>query len=129
MNTLVQKGAIAVALVALLWGVSPTVFASNDLDVTMRMVTDDDSLTESVVREIELPEPIGFERREGAARRNPADNARDARERGREFGQSAAERAREMRDLRGGGRRPEGEGRPDITNMPERPDVPGQGPP
>ena len=35
-----------------------TVMASDDLDVTMRMVLDNEELTESVVREIELSEPV-----------------------------------------------------------------------
>lgn len=35
-----------------------TALANEDLDVTMRMVTDDAELTDSVVREIELPRAI-----------------------------------------------------------------------
>jgi len=129
MSSPTLKTGILAVPVALLLGAPFTATASNDLDVTMRMVTDDDGLTESVVREIELPEPIGLKRRDGAAIENPAENARDARERGREFGQSAAERARELRELRGRGEPPELPQWPDITNMPDRPDLPGQGPP
>lgn len=40
-----------------LW-VPATTLANDDLDVTMRMVTDDAELTDSVVREIELPRAI-----------------------------------------------------------------------
>ena len=129
MNSRFHRGARPAACLALLLGASSGALASNDLDVTMRMVTDDDGLTESVVREIELPEPIGLEGRDRSGMRNPGDNARDARERGREFGQSAAERARELRNLRGDEGRPDRPGRTDITNMPERPDLPGQGQP
>lgn len=72
--------------------------AREDLDVTMRMVLDEQALTESVVREIELPEPASVERpgHAGEGRGAPAtDMARDAREQGREFGQGMADKARE----------------------------------
>ncbi|MGF2736963.1 hypothetical protein [Marinobacter sp. DUT-1] len=72
--------------------------AREDLDVTMRMVLDERALTESVVREIELPEPASVERPDQARESRGApgmDMARDAREQGREFGQEMAEKARE----------------------------------
>ncbi|WP_372986612.1 hypothetical protein [Marinobacter sp.] len=72
--------------------------AREDLDVTMRMVLDERALTESVVREIELPEPVSVERPDRARENRDApgvDMARDAREQGREFGQEMAEKARE----------------------------------
>lgn len=109
----------------LLTGAPLPLLADDDLGVTMRMVTDDEQLTESVVREIELRDPV---------RLKPSENsAREARERGREFGQSASERAREMRELRGNGGRPDMSDIPGTTEMPEvpprpeRPEVPGQG--
>ena len=71
--------------------------ASEDLDVTMRMVTDDEALTDSVVREIRLERPIGLGQEPGVL---GEDVAREAREKGREFGQDAAERAREAGQLR-----------------------------
>lgn len=81
-------------LASALW--PSAVFASDDLDVTMRMVTDDETLTESVVREIELDRPIGLADDPGKA--NKA--AKEAREQGRAFGQSVAEQAREAARLR-----------------------------
>jgi hypothetical protein len=91
----------------LVWGcmallplAAPAALASEDLDVTMRMVTDDEALTDSVVREIRLNRPIGLEKRPEGAGNNVASEAREAREKGREFGQAAAERAREARELR-----------------------------
>lgn len=103
----------------MLGGAPLPLLADDDLGVTMRMVTDDETLTESVVREVELREPVGLK---------PSENpAREAREKGREFGQSASERAREIRELRGR------DGGPAITEMPEapprpeRPDRPNQG--
>jgi len=72
--------------------------AQEDLDVTMRMVLDEQALTESVVREIELPEPASVERPDQARESRGApgmDMARDVREQGREFGQEMAEKARE----------------------------------
>lgn len=72
--------------------------AQEDLDVTMRMVLDEQALTESVVREIELPEPASVERPDQARESRGApgmDMARNVREQGREFGQEMAEKARE----------------------------------
>ncbi|MCK7553096.1 MULTISPECIES: hypothetical protein [Marinobacter] len=81
----------------------------DDLDVTMRMVVDDEELTNSVVREIELPEPMirGQEIRQGASgmpgqgrpERPDLDTALDAMERGQEIGESASERASEAREI------------------------------
>ena len=94
----------------------------DDLDVTMRMVTDDDSLTDSVVREIELTRPIMLDARPGNS-----EDAKEARENGREFGQSVAEQAREAARLRKENKFPNGpggsgSGRPES---PDRPDSPG----
>ncbi|GAA0848472.1 hypothetical protein GCM10009113_26540 [Marinobacter szutsaonensis] len=72
--------------------------AREDLDVTMRMVLDERALTESVVREIELPEPASVEQPDQARESRGApemDMARDAREQGRDLGQEMAEKARE----------------------------------
>ncbi|MDI9246598.1 hypothetical protein [Marinobacter sp. CHS3-4] len=91
---------------------------ADDLDVTMRMVTDDESLTESVVREIELSRPIMLDARPGNA------TAKEARERGREFGQSVAERAKEAARIRKEGSFPDVTDDPDAN--PERPDNPGR---
>jgi hypothetical protein len=102
-----------------LCGAPLSVMAQDDLGVTMRMVTDDEKLTESVVREIELRDPVGLGPSE-----NPAREAREARDRGRESVQSASERVREMREIRGRGN----EIAPDIPEVPrpERPELPDQ---
>ncbi|MDX1598259.1 MAG: hypothetical protein R3295_06325 [Marinobacter sp.] len=90
-------------LVALLaWPVMAQ--ARDDLDVTMRMVVDDEDLTNSVVREIELPEPMvtGRSERPGAParpERPDIEAALDAMERGQDIGESASERASEAREL------------------------------
>lgn len=79
--------------IGLLLVVSAPLWADDDLDVTMRMVVDDDELTRSVVREIPLPVPetpaqgLG---RGGSA----AEAASEARERGRALGQDMRERPR-----------------------------------
>lgn len=112
--------------VALLAGLSAPVFAQDELDITMRMVTNDDQLTDSVVREIELPDtpvvsPQGLRNR---------DEPGAAAQQGRELGKSVSERAREVRGIVGegaGGARPE---LPDVSNPGngpgERPDIPGR---
>ncbi|MBE0484762.1 hypothetical protein [Marinobacter sp.] len=72
--------------------------AANDLDVTMRMVEDTEDLTSAVAREIRLPELPGL-----APEGKPGRGAdAPARERGREFGQSASERARDARNSKPG---------------------------
>ncbi|MDX1634426.1 MAG: hypothetical protein R3280_07315 [Marinobacter sp.] len=67
-----------------------------DLDVTMRMVLDDNELSERVVQELELPEPMqvapgrpGFEGR---------DQATEARSQGRALGEQISEQARGNRE-------------------------------
>jgi len=127
--------------------------AANDLDVTMRMVEDSEDLTNSVTREIRLPELPVLQRKAGdQGRARPDDNfinqevakhileregavvalAGDGqeavdvmRERGRDFGQSVSERAREARE-----KKPE----PAIDRLPQpaldarerKPDMPPQ---
>lgn len=86
--------------------------AQEDLDVTMRMVLDEQTLTESVVREIELPEPATVERPGEMTESRDApgmDVSRDAREQGRGFGQDMAEQARDS-----------------SRERPDRPDLPEQ---
>lgn len=100
----------------------PVAAADDDLGVTMRMVTDDADLTESVVREIELREPVALERRNSNASppANKTSNAREASDRGREIARSATERAREVRE------RNEQRGRPDLPERPEAAERPGR---
>ncbi|MEE3170128.1 MAG: hypothetical protein VX324_08375 [Pseudomonadota bacterium] len=98
-----------------------TVLASDDLDVTMRMVTDDAELSESVVRELELPRLDSSPAVGGNADADSRglDTAEQARERGRAFGQEMSERARESRDLTQGV-----PGRPEAPDRPQRPELP-----
>lgn len=96
-----------------------TTVANDDLDVTMRMVTDDVELTDSVVREIELPSAIQRPDSPGEPGSRGRDLVDKARENGREFGESMSERARESREVSGG--RPE---RPQLPERPERPELP-----
>ncbi|WP_228739599.1 hypothetical protein [Marinobacter arenosus] len=97
------------------------VAAADDLDVTMRMVLDDAELTESVVREIELPMANPSELQRGQSAPN-LESAQDARNSSREFGKSIAEDAR---GARGGvdavREKPEV---PENINAPERPERP-----
>ncbi|ODM29163.1 hypothetical protein A6779_14390 [Marinobacter adhaerens] len=93
-----------------------TALANEDLDVTMRMVTDDAELTDSVVREIELPRAIESPENPGNAGSRGLDAASEARERGREFGESMSEKARQSRELI--------EGKPELPERPERPELP-----
>lgn len=113
----------AVSCVGWLLLAPSSVVADDDLGVTMRMVTDDAELTDSVVREIELRDPVALERRDSNAG-EPADKAREARERGREKARAATERAREVRERNEQRGRPELPERPDPSNRPERPSTP-----
>ncbi|WP_449287464.1 hypothetical protein [Marinobacter sp. PE14] len=103
--------------------ISSTALANDDLDVTMRMVTDDAELTDSVVREIELPRTLERPEGPGQSGSRGADAASEARERGREFGESMSEKARESRELIKG--KPQLPERPERPERPEMPDAPG----
>tara|TARA_R110002049_G_scaffold160433_1_gene325479 strand:+ start:218 stop:595 length:378 start_codon:yes stop_codon:yes gene_type:complete len=124
MSGIWQRAVCFVGLSLFLVGPS-TVFASDDLDVTMRMVTDDEDLTESVVREINLREPVSLGRpskdRGIDKSVHSAYKARDARERGRDAANAASERAREVRNDNGRKGRPELPDLPDVSNRPDRP--------
>lgn len=113
---------------------SVTAHAQEDLDVTMRMVADDEALSGSFVQELQLPEP---EMVPGSAAPDPDDPgleiARDARESGRSMGETLAEQARESRnalDMELPGemvvRPDEAPARPEL---PESPETPGLEPP
>lgn len=93
---------------------APTIaLADDDLDVTMRMVTDDVELTDSVVREIALPPEL---------QRPEASRGSEPRDKGQAFGESMSEKARQSRELIEG--RPEAPERPELPDRPERPDLP-----
>lgn len=98
-----------VCLVGLLLAFSAS--ASDDLDVTMRMVMDGDALTDQVVREIELPTPDLEHSRTRDVMRGQ-DQSEEARQSGREFGQSVSEDARSAR-----------ESLDQVRERPEKPEV------
>lgn len=124
--------ATVVSSLGLLLAIPATAMAADDLDVTMRMVLDNDELTESVVREIELREPVALERRKNEAGKSAGtsdelrgtDKAREARDKEREAARAAAERAREVREQNRQRGRPEKPERPDLPNRPGRPELP-----
>ena len=105
-----------VGLLMLGFWVPATTLANDDVDVTMRMVTDNAELTDSVVREIELPRTIGKPENPGESGSRGLDAASEARERGREFGESMSEKARQSRELI--------KGKPELPERPERPELP-----
>lgn len=110
-----------------LWpGVS---FAEPDLDVTMRMVTDDDALSDSVVQQIQLPDP-GKEAFNGGPSKGSASGPQavqergshrqnsDGGDRGRHAGESIADRVRKNRDVidKPQPHKPQLPGKPGIAN-------------
>lgn len=121
MRPLRYKNSLLCAVVAMFALSSAGAFANDDLDVTMRMVTDDETLTDSVVREIRLSQPIGLGSGSGAK----ADEiAEDAREQGRAFGQGVADRAREASRLRNETREAPELDSPDLNRPnPGKPDI------
>lgn len=91
--------------------------AGDDLDVTMRMVIDDQDLTQSVVREIQLPEPPVADQAAPSARDDAGsglESAQEAREQGRAFGQEMSDHARESANM--------------AKDLPDKPDVPSSKP-
>lgn len=72
--------------------------AGDDLDVTMRMVLDDDELTERVVQQLELPEPVGMESDRAPREFDGADQAAEARGQGRALGEQISEQVRGNRE-------------------------------
>lgn len=78
--------------------------AQDDLDVTMRMVTDDQELDDSFVQQLELPDSVDAPA--GAAdfgdmQTDPEDFAAEAREDMLEIEETLAEESRESRDALG----------------------------
>ncbi|WP_278803475.1 hypothetical protein [Marinobacter nauticus] len=121
------NGSLGFATVTLILALmSAPAFGRDDLDVTMRLVGENEDVTESVAREIRLPELPALERRSSGPGDSepPGQQIRDqAREKGRDFGQSMSERARDAR-----GNRPERPGsdqRPAIDPG-KKPELPPQ---
>lgn len=111
----------------------------DDLDVTMQIIVDPDAkLPDEVVRRIPLPErksaaPSATPATESQSKGADQDkaNAREAKELGREVGQSAKERAKEAAEQREQARRAAAEERrrnENHPNPPDRPDPPGRPP-
>ena len=111
--------------------------SETSLDVTIRLLPENAAGPEEITRRIELPPAAANPTppRADAADEAPPDNDRgrgdevagEARERGREFGQENAERARENRENAG---RPDDAGPPDDAGRPEDPGRPDDaGPP
>ena len=106
----------------------------DDLDVTMRMVTDEESATDSVVREIRLPDSAADRARDAAA--PGLERANEASGKGRAAADAARERARrglERRNQRRESRGRDNVGPPDNAGPPGNegggpPDTGGGGP-
>ena len=114
---------VVVMGMSLSWAVS----AADDLDVTMRMVVDDAELTNSVVREIELPMARPSELPQGQTESAVGvEAAKDARNSRREFGTSAATEARSdmVREKPELPAKPERPATPETPVRPERPERP-----
>ncbi|MDY6797140.1 MAG: hypothetical protein SVX28_00080 [Pseudomonadota bacterium] len=100
--------------------------AGDDLDVTMRMVDEQEDITDSVTREIRLPDLPGLRQGESRSRAQdaPARQLREqVRERGRAFGQSVSGQARESRP---GRPQAPAQGRPPELPNSDRPEHPPQ---
>lgn len=73
-----------------------------DLDVTMRMVADDDDLSGGLIQELQLPEaPAGVA---GSRQEGGRDRPDELREQGRSLGRDVSEEARGRREERSTGR-------------------------
>lgn len=70
----------------------------HDLDVTMRMVLEDEELSERVVQELELPEPVRMGPAPGRPEFEGRDHAAEARSLGRALGEQISEQARSNRE-------------------------------
>ncbi|WP_375176573.1 hypothetical protein [Marinobacter mobilis] len=94
MRYLLTVGSTAVLLL-----MSVVANADNELDVTMRMVTDDEALSGGFVQQLELPELLNDMEAVEFGIENPGQElAADALEVGREAGDTLAEQSRESRD-------------------------------
>jgi hypothetical protein len=118
----------AIALMVLAAGARAQDGGGDSLDLTMKLLPEGAVSPEAITKTIALPpaaSATGVANSEnGRARANEArearetgrENAAEAQERGREFGQEIAEQARENRDNAGRGNSPD---------RPDRPDLPG----
>ncbi|KAA8978013.1 DUF1631 domain-containing protein [Halospina sp. K52047b] len=119
-------------LVALL--AAPQAWGETDLDVTIRMVPEDEPVSEGVVRRIELPEGAAERAKERA--RQGRERAGEAASKGRDALERARERARQGLERRPGGGDlpvPGGVKGPEVSGpggggAPSSPDRPGSAP-
>lgn len=127
---------VSLTLALLLTPASLLAQDQNGLDVTMRMVIDDEDLSDGLVQELQLPDPSEAGRNDSGGGGGP-EKAEDMRGEGRALGREISEEARSRREDRPGDRpgRPDGPFRDEAGNgRPEpgmgpgvRPDVPDQG--
>lgn len=95
---------LAPAILTALFAVPTLAQAQDDLDVTMRMVTDDQELDESFVQQLELPESVnepGGTGDFGDMEMDSEDFAAETREDMLEIEETLAEESRESRDALG----------------------------
>ncbi|MFW5825787.1 MAG: hypothetical protein ACOCVV_12595 [Marinobacter sp.] len=75
--------------------------SGDDLDVTMRMVVDEEELTDGMIQELQLPEPSAGKLPDSNGQR--PGRAGDLREQGRGLGREISEEARGRREERSSG--------------------------
>lgn len=95
---------LAPAIICVLLAAPGLARAQDDLDVTMRMVTDDQELDDSFVQQLELPESVDspVETEDfGDMRTESEDFAAEAREEMLDIEETLAEESRESRDALG----------------------------
>ena len=93
--------------------------AEGDLDVTMCMVTGQESASDNIAREIKLPDTVSDRAREAAA--PGLERAREASERGREAAEAARGRAQKGLERRSERRELPGIGPPKNPGAPDNP--------
>lgn len=104
MNTNSRIHWLAPAIFGLLLAVPGLSLAQDDLDVTMRMVTDDQELDNSFVQQLELPESVDSPARAedfGNMQMDSDDFAAETREDMLDIEDTLAEESRESRDALG----------------------------
>lgn len=91
---------LSLVLLSAVPGLAAAEEASDDLEVTMTVVEDEEAADEQgIVHEIELPD-LAAEKAHSSAQQG-MDAADQARQQGREFGEERSEQGRDRRDDRG----------------------------
>lgn len=105
---------LAAAMLSLV--LSGTAMAEEDMDVTMEMVRDDESLNDFVVHDMPLPPSASETGREASEKgRNQAREARQRAEEARERGREAREQRSRRMEMPGSADRPKGTERPPTS--------------